>query len=314
MQKFPILFLLSYFVVGCTAFTAVPDPEPTTIPLPPTTDAIWLDAEYLAEDLGISVEEAVRRTSGQDNIGYLNTALTENEKDTFGGLWLEHEPTYRVVIAFTKNGDETLRPYLQTYPISAPITVREVISSHAELLELQTAVSQQLGHLDFPHSSGINVMENQLEIFITDEAMFNETLAAAGITLPENVIVISTYEPLQEPLTVTAVPDVFMPQLKMRSTVFMEALIEGNLEVVDGCLRIVSEYDSHLVIWQTDYFLTDNNGTYEIWDRNAEVVAVVGEPIAMGGGEGNRPQAELLKEPLPHQCTGPFWFMGEMGG
>lgn len=316
MRKLPIFLFLSLFFVGCTAFTAVsqsqPTPTLTPIPLPPTSDAIWIDAEYMAEDFGISVEEAVRRMADQDSIGYLNTALTENEKETFGGLWLEHEPTYQVVIAFTKNGEETLRPYLETYPIAAPITVLEVDSSYVELQALQAAVSNQLSTLQFPHSSSIRVQENLIEILISDQALFDETLQNAGITLPDNVSVIATYEPLVEPLPVTAVPDVHMPQLKLRSTTFMEALTVGNLEVVDGCLRIVGDNDSQLVVWQADYFLNDNDGTLEIWDQNGNVVAIVGEAIAMGGGEGYPPRDHILQEPLPEACTGPFWYMGEI--
>jgi len=315
MQKW-IVLLWSLLVVGCTGTSAFPEPTavplPTPVPLPPTTDAIWIDAAYMAEDLGISVEEAVRRALAQDSIGMLNAALEENESATFAGLWIEHEPTYQAVVAFTENGEETLRPYLEENPIPAPVTVLEVERSLIELRELQTAVNDQLSTLQYPHSSSINVKENNVEILISDEALLNEKLQAAGVTLPEDVMVTVTYVPLDEPPPVTAVPDVFMPQLKMRSTTFMEALIVGNLEVVDGCLRIVGDNDSHLVIWQTDHFLNDNNGTLEIWDRDGKAVAVVGEPIAMGGGEGRPPQDHILKEALPDACTGPFWYMGQI--
>ena len=49
----------------------------------------------------------------------------------------------------------------------------------------------------------------------------------------------------------------------------------------------------------------------EIWDESGNVVATVGEPIAMGG-EGRPPQDHILKEPLPEACVGPFWYMGEI--
>ena len=309
-----IVLLFGLLVVSCTPYTAVsqPTPLPTPIPLPPTTDAIWIDAAYMAEDLGISVREAVRRAVVQDSIGVLNAALEENEAATFAGLWIEHEPSYQVVVAFTENGEETLRPYLETNPIPTEITVLEFEHSLEELLALQTAVNNQLSLLQYPHSSSINAKENNVEILISDEALLNEKLQTAGETLPENVVVSVVYEPLTKPLPVTAVPNIAMPQLNMRSTTFMEALIIGNLEVVDGCLRIVGDHDSHLVIWQTDYFLNDNNGTLEIWNRDGEVVATVGESIAMGGGEGAMPQEHILQEPLPEQCTGPFWYMGQL--
>ena len=156
MRKW-IVLLFGLFVVGCTPYTAVsqPTPLPTPIPLPPTTDAVWMDAQYMAADFGISVEEAVRRTMSQDSIGSLNAALEENEAKTFAGLWVEHEPTYQVFVAFSKNGEKTLRPYLETYPIPAPVTVLEVEHSLVELRELQTAVNDQLSLLQYPHSSSI---------------------------------------------------------------------------------------------------------------------------------------------------------------
>lgn len=315
MRKW-IVLLLGLFIVSCTPYTAVsqPAPLPTPIPLPPTTDAIWIDASYMAEDLGISVREAVRRGMVQDRIGQLNAMLEENEADTFAGLWIEHEPSYQVVAAFTENGERTLRPYLQTYPIPAEVTVLEFAHSLTELRELQTAVNNQLSLLQYPHSSSINVKENNVEILISDEALLHEKLQAAGETLPEDVVVTVTYVPLAEPLPVTAVSDVLMPQLNMRSTSFMEALAIGTLEVVNGCLRIVGDHDSHLIIWQTDYFLNNNNGTLEIWNRDGEAVAIVGEAIAMGGGEGPMPQNHILQDPLPETCTGPYWYMGEIVG
>ena len=311
MRKW-IVLLLSLFIVGCTPYTAVSHPLPTPIPLPPTTDAIWVDAQFMANDFDISVEEAVRQAMSQESIGLLNATLEENESKTFSGLWIEQKPTYQVFVAFTKNGEKTLRPYLEEYPIPAPITVQEVAYTLAELQTLQTAVSNHIAIVQFPHTSSVNVQKNRVDLLITDEALFNETLQAAGVTLPENVELIAIYEPLAEPLAVTAVPDIHMPQPKIRSTMIMQALTIGNLEVVDGCLRIVGDHESYLVIWQTDTFLNDNNGTLEIWDRDGKVVAIVGEAIAMGGGEGPAPQDRILKEPRPAECTGPFWYMGEI--
>jgi flagellar basal body rod protein FlgC len=156
-------------------------------------------------------------------------------------------------------------------------------------------------------------MENRVVVDITDQAAFDKAIAEAGFQLPESVVVNSVYESVGEspPFEITPVPDVFMPQLKRRDVGFMEALLIGELVVDEGCLRVRGENENHLVIWQADYFLTDNNGVLEILDETGEVVARVGEPIYLGGGEQRTVDNAELRRPIPEACGGPYWRMGE---
>jgi len=127
---------------------------------------------------------------------------------------------------------------------------------------------------------------------------------------------VSTYEPLGDdiPLAVTPDPTIHFPQLRTRSATFMEALLQGKLAVTEGCLRVTGSGGSHLVIWQPGFFVNNNEGVIEILDRNGEVVARVGEEIRIGGGEVPLTEKlkQLLREPLPEQCRGPYWSMGEL--
>ncbi len=66
-----------------------------------------------AKDQDVPLEEAVRRLQLQESVGKLGAELEANERDTFAGLWIEHEPEYRVVAAFTRDGEETIRPYVE---------------------------------------------------------------------------------------------------------------------------------------------------------------------------------------------------------
>jgi hypothetical protein len=101
-----------------------------------------------------------------------------------------------------------------------------------------------------------------------------------------------------------------MPQLRARSAAFMMALAVGPLEVKDGCLRV----GDHLVIWQPDYFLSDNHGTVEIIDRSGKMVARVGEETKMNGGEIplSDELTRQLRTSVPYRCAGPYWMMGEI--
>ena len=88
----------------------------------------------------------------------------------------------------------------------------------------------------------------------------------------------------------------------------MEALLTGELELVDGYLRV----NESIIIWQPDYFVHNNNGTIEIWDRDGVVVGRVGKEIYMGGGSAGTIEQinPTLKEPLPTDIEGPFWLQG----
>jgi hypothetical protein len=112
------------------------------------------------------------------------------------------------------------------------------------------------------------------------------------------------------------IPDdsIYFPQLKTRSTSFMEALLIGRLEVENGCLLAYQEGSDRpiTIVWQTDYFLNNNAGSIEMLDRDGKVVARVGETIYLGGGEIGRIEDDKLQAPIPEHCSSsPLWLMGE---
>jgi hypothetical protein len=314
------LILLVMLLVGCSApmeSSLQTSTQPTAVSVE-VSDALRRDAEAMAEDLGISVDEAIHRLKLQDPIGTLGAELERLEADTFAGLWIQHEPEYRVVVAFTRNGEETIQPYVEDTPLADLIEVRTAEATYEELKAAQQEVQRLVDELGLSLASGINIEENRVEVYVTDRSLFDTTLREANIQLPDHVEVITIYEPLGDdiPFAVTPVPTIHFPQLKMRSASLMTALLVGKLIVKDGCLRVSTSEDDrgHLIIWQPDYFLNSNEGVIEILNRKGEVVARVGEEIRMGGGEVPL-TADLerqLREPLPEQCEGPYWLMGQL--
>jgi hypothetical protein len=112
------------------------------------------------------------------------------------------------------------------------------------------------------------------------------------------------------------IPDdsIYFPQLKTRSTSFMAALLIGRLEVENGCLLAYQEGSDQpiTIVWQTDYFLHNNEGSIEMLDREGKVVARVGEMIYLGGGEVGNINSDQLQAPIPERCSSsPLWLMGE---
>jgi len=280
-------------------------------------------AERSAQATRTAVAEAIRRaTLQQDAAGILGTALEQYEAETFAGLWLQHEPEYRVVVAFTRDGEKTIRPYVADTSLAGLIEVRPAEATYAELMAAQREAHRLLEEaglsLGLSFSSGGNVQESRIEIYVTDRALFDATLKEVNVRLPDHVEVVTVYEPLGDdvPFAVTPEPSIHFPQLRMRTSTFMTALLVGTLVVKDGCLR-ASAGDSdegYLIIWQTDYFLNNHEGVIEILDRNGQAVARVGEEIRMGGGEVplTADLERALRAPLPEQCDGPYWLMGEI--
>jgi len=304
MLRFLSLMLL-ILLVGCTAVTAPETAVPTPGPTPTNTPTVRL------------------ATINRDWVGPLGSMLELNEPDTFAGIWLDNE-AQRVAVAFTEGGEELIERYLPQVtdePLASHlIELRPAQYSLRQLLADEQTASTLLQALGYPAVSSVMVQHNRVELMITDLAGVEAALAAAGAELPPSVVFDVVYEPVGDPppFPITPVPDVHMVQLQTRSAFHMAALLIGELVVEAGCLqvgtRVDTETDSflenYLVIWQADYFLTENNGRLQILDETGAVVAEVGETIYLGGGNVPSVDESQLREPIPAACTGPYWYMG----
>jgi len=314
MKYLSILFL-TFFLAACTGTTGK-EPQAVTPDARASRDgAILQDEQSYADDMDISLDEALKRLEIQNDaaIGALQARLQQEEPGNFAGLWLQHQPQFRIVVAFTRDGQETIAKYMgPDNPLSALIEVHPAQYTYAQLQADQEEVMRLLETFGLPAGAGIMVMDNKVLVDVTNHVAFEAALAQAGLSLPDSVVVNAVYEPLDEPsLTITPTPGIFMPQLKQRDVAFMEALLVGKLVVEDGCLSVRSENDSYLVIWQADYFLTYSHNTVEILDETGTAVARVGDLIYLGGGEQGAVDENELRQPIPETCDGPYWRMGE---
>lgn len=300
-----VLFITLVAVVllgaGCAGRTAAQ---------PPIDNGPHLDAEAYAEVHGTSVEEAVRRLSVQDDLGDLQERLATEETAIFGGLWIEHEPEYRVVVAFTRHGARTLRRYVKGTPLDGVAEAREVVVTLAELEAAQASLIALLEEIGSGANTGIDIMRNCVSLYVAEQAAFEAQLAGAGRALPE-VVCIEEVGPYPEPPTLEPVPGLAFPRQDPPEGVFAEmmALFIGELFEENGCLRVRGEAQDPglLVIWPYDHTLTvDAEGRPEVRDGEGAVVARVGDRIEMGGGQSPS-LISPLAETLPSTCPGPYW-------
>ncbi len=150
-------------------------------------------AKLYSDRFGVTFDEAVHRLKLQNEFPELQPELQENESETFGGLWIQHEPEYNIVIAFTQDGSEMLKKYSEYIPesIKPYIKLVTVKYSLAELLESQKELLLSLTQLGIKKGSGIDIKKNAVKIKIPIKYM-EEFIVATNtnkIELPENTIV-----------------------------------------------------------------------------------------------------------------------------
>ena len=93
----------------------------------------------------------------------------------------------------------------------------------------------------------------------------------------------------------------------------MEALLEDELTLEHGCLR-AKKIDGvdFLLIWPPGFELGVDGGDIRISDDSGASLTV-GEKVRIGGGGALLSHVQILVEPpLPRDCHGPYWVVGEI--
>ena len=93
------------------------------------------------------------------------------------------------------------------------------------------------------------------------------------------------------------------------------ALLKGELVLEGGCLRVKSlDGTDHLLIWPQRFKLSVDGRDIRI-SADSGVSLSVGEKISIGGGEVPlRFLQTLVEQPVPSDCPGPYWLVGEVPG
>ena len=133
-------------------------------------------AEVYAKYYGVSLEEALHRLQLQDSFPGLPTSLENNEQETFGGIWIQHEPEYKIVVAFTKNGQQTFDGYSKylTKDAAAYIELRVANKSLVELKNEQDKLLTYLNNQGLQIVSRVDVINNcvSIDVVKTDKDKF----------------------------------------------------------------------------------------------------------------------------------------------
>ncbi|CAG0993145.1 MAG: hypothetical protein MPEBLZ_02963 [Candidatus Methanoperedens nitroreducens] len=172
-------------------------------------DPVLYDAQIYASNNNVSTEEALRRFQLQDIAGKLDGELSKNETGTFAGLWVEHTPEFKVVVQFTRDSEEIIRPYLKKYPeLTDIVEVRPANVSLANLQRDQADASSSVGALGIRVQSEIDVHENSVKLYVAkaDKSRFDDALQKGEIRLPDTVRVITVDAMAEEYLEAPSSP------------------------------------------------------------------------------------------------------------
>ncbi|MGD9117829.1 MAG: hypothetical protein PVJ08_03720 [Dehalococcoidia bacterium] len=116
------------------------------------------------------------------------------------------------------------------------------------------------------------------------------------------------------PVGCTSTVEIFFP-VQQSGFDQMDALLEGNLELDDdGWLRAESGNSRYVLIWPYGFSVRGEDEEIQVIDGDGQVVAIEGEAIKVGGGEGA--SVEIVEmyigKSLPDSCDGPFWIVSEV--
>ena len=137
-------------------------------------------AETYSSRYNVSYDEALRRLKLQTQVGELDARLTEQERATFGGLYIEHKPTFRVVVKFTgTNGTATLAKYTQD-PAYVPAVAE---TAYSALLDIQNSLAATLKPLNVTAWTDIDIEAGRVKLYAADPAVISAATLAGTIRL-----------------------------------------------------------------------------------------------------------------------------------
>ncbi len=189
------LSLLSLGILSAAGAALAQDDDPLEHPL--VQDATLYAARY-----DVELEEAVLRLELQPVIGKLQEKLARRERATFAGLFIQHEPSYLIVVQFTEGGGASLEKLLQRdefYELYAYVEVRPAALSLEALAAVQADAHRTARARRVPIESSINVPENRVDLFTTEpnflaaalEAVDAVRLKSKAAPLLDNVTIVN---------------------------------------------------------------------------------------------------------------------------
>lgn len=135
--------------------------------------------EY-ARTYGVSLDEAKSRISKEDYAFEVGRRIEVNSPKTFAGIYIEHEPVFRVVVKFVGDAKTQLTKYTQD-PLFVPQTAPRSLEV---LLAAQADIADQLAKHGIDFTSGIDLKKSEVTLYVQDPAAVRRQFAIAFSVSP----------------------------------------------------------------------------------------------------------------------------------
>jgi hypothetical protein len=97
-------------------------------------------AHFLAGEYNISLADAVRRIGLQDKISDVISQLQSGSDPEFAGVWIQHQPAFRLVIAYTNPSEAKLASLTMDPEVRSLVELRSLPRSRRAMLAEQDRV------------------------------------------------------------------------------------------------------------------------------------------------------------------------------
>jgi len=124
------------------------------------------DLDDYVKAYGVSPEEAREHWAATDIAGELQADLIKTQGDIFGGLWIEREPTFAVVIGVVAGGEKTVRAYVDKFDLAEVTRVQQVLHTLEQLQADQAAISAAADAAGIDIAAGVDQAEGQVMVFV----------------------------------------------------------------------------------------------------------------------------------------------------
>jgi hypothetical protein len=282
----------------------------------PVEEAERRMAIQLRDAVGSKTEPGPPPAPPQDSIGAVAQALGEKEAATFAGLWIQHQPRYRVVVAFTSNAAKTLAKYTRDAlfePLDRPGPTL------AELTETQERLTRIFTERGFRWASAARMEQHGQVVFeLAQEAAPIRAAATRGEFVLPTWVELKEPRPFPYPAPPSRRPDdervKAFPQLKHRTDMQISTLvgvppISATLELRNGCLVLTTATDSRVALWGAEVALDlSDPARASLLDRLSGVRISVGERVSLRGLQPGVEEARNKAEKVGESpgCPGPY--------
>lgn len=144
-------------------------------------------AAAYASTYRVAENEAARRLDLQNAIVALEAQVKQTYPDRFAGLWIEHEPAFRVVVRLVGDIDEARAIVEPGSPLSGLVHLETAPRTLQILIDTQEALYRSLLAEGVELDAGVDVRGSKVELYVLGDAAAEQLRSRRGASLPEFV-------------------------------------------------------------------------------------------------------------------------------